>query len=80
MRCWLCRFNRLEVAVGAAHVSDPDAPAMAPVVQRRAHGRHYDQLSRADRNRVRRVAHEHHCAWVLYRTEDKAARAARAGS
>ena len=47
---------------------------MEPAVYRRAPGRHYDQPSRADRNRIRRTAHETGRAWLIYRTEGKAAR------
>ena len=74
MKCWLCRFGRNSLSVGTAHMSDEDRGSMEPAVYRRAPGRHYDQPSRADRNRIRRTAHETGCAWLIYRTEDKAAR------
>ena len=52
-------------------MSDEDRGSMEPAVYRRAPGRHYDQPSRADRNRIRRTAHDTGCAWLIYRTEDK---------
>ena len=75
MKCWICRMGRVHLFVGTAHESDPDRATMIAVV-RRANGRHYDQPSRADRNRIRRTAHEQGCAWLIYRTVDAAAKAA----
>jgi hypothetical protein len=74
MKCWLCRMHRDGFAVGAAHIADPDRSSMDPTVLRRGHGRHDDHLSRADRNRVRQMAHERLCAWVVYRTAAKPTR------
>ena len=65
MKCWLCRFGRYHISVGAAHMSDKDRRSMEPAVNRRAPGRHYDRPSRAGRNRIRRTAHETGCAWLI---------------
>ena len=62
---WFWALWRDGFAVGIAMATDADLPSMAAVRRRDRSGWCGDPASRADRNRLRRMAHEEGSAWFV---------------
>lgn len=66
--CVACLLSRRGHTIGVESINVEDGESYAPAVVRRDRsGRLGDMPSRADRNRLQRIAHVDLFAWLLYR-------------